>query len=485
MAKQSLQQSLQQKLSPQQIQLMKLIELSTLELEQKVKDEIETNPALDDDNLSSESFDDTELETDSSDFSDSSESENDFDLDQYISDDEVPAYKLYTNNASKDDEDEKAPIVGGYTCLDILKSQLSEFKLAEKEQKIGEYIIGCVDDDGYIRRSIEQIIDDLVFKENLICDEIEIRKMLSVVQDFDPPGVGAQNLQQCLLLQLARKEPTEHVLFAIDILSLQFKQFVNKHYSKICEKFKVDETVLKNAISEIEKLNPKPASNSNDTKYTQQIIPDFTLIIDDEEITFTLNSRNAPTLNISKEYLNMLNLYKESGGDVTKKNKQAFLFIKQKLDSARWFINAIQQRQQTLIQTMTSIIKIQKKYFLSGDQKDLAPMILKDVSEDINMDISTISRVVNSKYIETPYGIKSLKYYFSESMSKSDGESVSVKEIKSIIEEKINEESKDNPMNDQALVDFLNKKGYQIARRTVAKYREQMNIPVARLRKKL
>ena len=485
MAKQSLQQSLQQKLSPQQIQLMKLIELSTLELEQKVKDEIETNPALDDHNLSSESFDDTELETDSSDFSDSSESENDFDLDQYISDDEVPAYKLYTNNASKDDEDEKAPIVGGYTCLDILKSQLSEFKLAEKEQKIGEYIIGCVDDDGYIRRSIEQIIDDLVFKENLICDEIEVRKMLSVVQDFDPPGVGAQNLQQCLLLQLARKEPTEHVLFAIDILSLQFKQFVNKHYSKICEKFKVDETVLKNAISEIEKLNPKPASNSNDTKYTQQIIPDFTLIIDDEEITFTLNSRNAPTLNISKEYLNMLNLYKESGGDVTKKNKQAFLFIKQKLDSARWFINAIQQRQQTLIQTMTSIIKIQKKYFLSGDQKDLAPMILKDVSEDINMDISTISRVVNSKYIETPYGIKSLKYYFSESMSKSDGESVSVKEIKSIIEEKINEESKDNPMNDQALVDFLNKKGYQIARRTVAKYREQMHIPVARLRKKL
>ena len=485
MAKQSLQQSLQQKLSPQQIQLMKLIELSTLELEQKVKDEIETNPALDDDNLSSESFDDTELETDSSEFSDSSESENDFDLDQYISDDEVPAYKLYTNNASKDDEDEKAPIVGGQTYLDILKSQLSEFKLAEKEQKIGEYIIGCVDDDGYIRRSIEQIIDDLVFKENLICDEIEIRKMLSVVQNFDPPGVGAQNLQQCLLLQLARKEQTEDVLFAIDILSFQFKQFVNKHYSKICEKFKVDETVLKNAISEIEKLNPKPASNSNHTKYTQQIIPDFTLIIDEEEITFTLNSRNAPTLNISKEYLNMLDLYKESGGNVAKKNKQAFLFIKQKLDSARWFINAIQQRQQTLIQTMTSIIKIQKKYFLSGDQKDLAPMILKDVAEDINMDISTISRVVNSKYIETPYGIKSLKYYFSESMSKSDGESVSVKEIKSIIEEKINEESKDNPMNDQALVEFLNKKGYQIARRTVAKYREQMHIPVARLRKKL
>jgi RNA polymerase sigma-54 factor len=485
MVKQSLQQSLQQKLSPQQIQLMKLIELSTLELEQKVKDEIETNPALDDDHLSSDSVDDIEVDHDVPEPSDSSESENDFDLDQYISDDEVPAYKLYANNSSQDDENEKAPIVGGSTHLDLLKTQLSEFKLEEKEQRIAEYIIGCVDEDGYIRRSVEEIVDDLVFKENLICSESEIRKILSIVQSFDPPGIGAQNLQECLLLQLGRKEKTEDILFAIDVLSLQFKQFVNKHYSKICEKFKVDESVLKNAILEIEKLNPKPASNSNDTKYTQQIIPDFSLIIDDEEITFTLNSRNAPTLNISKEYLNMLNLYKESGGEVTKKNKQAFLFIKQKLDSARWFINAIQQRQQTLIQTMTSIIKIQKKYFLSGDEKDLAPMILKDVAEDINMDISTISRVVNSKYIETPYGTKSLKYYFSESMSKSDGESVSVKEIKSIIAEKINEESKNSPMNDQALVDFLNEKGYQIARRTVAKYREQMHIPVARLRKKL
>ena len=482
MVKQSLQQSLQQKLSPQQIQLMKLIELSPLELEQKVKDEIETNPALDDDNLSSESFDETELEND---VSDPSELENDFDLDQYISDDEVPAYKLYANNNSEDDVNEGTPIVGGHTHLDMLKLQLSEFKLDKKEKKIGKYLIGCVDDDGYIRRLVEEIIDDLVFKENLICEEIEIKKLLSIVQSFDPPGVGAQSLQECLLLQLARKEKTEDVRFAIEILNLQFKQFVNKHYSKICEKFKVDQLVLKNAILEIEKLNPKPASNSNDTKYTQQITPDFTLIIDDEELTFTLNSRNAPTLNISKEYLNMLNLYKETEGDVNKKNKQAFLFVKQKLDSARWFINAIQQRQQTLIQTMTSIIKIQKKYFLSGDQKDLAPMILKDVSEDINMDISTISRVVNSKYIETPYGIKSLKYYFSESISKCDGESVSVKEIKSIIEEKINQESKDNPMNDQALVDFLNKKGYQIARRTVAKYREQMHIPVARLRKKL
>ena len=261
--------------------------------------------------------------------------------------------------------------------------------------------------------------------------------------------------------------------------------FVNKHYDKICEKFKVDHAQLKKAIFEIEKLNPKPVSSSNSTKYTQQIIPDFTILINEDDIQFYLNARNAPSLNVSKEYMGMLNLYKEQGENLNKDNKQALLFVKQKLDSARWFINAIQQRQQTLISTMTSIIKIQKKYFLSGDEKDLLPMILKDVSEDINMDISTISRVVNSKYVETPYGIKSLKYYFSESMSKEGGENVSVKEIKSIIKDKISQEIPTKPLNDQALVDFLNNKGYQVARRTVAKYREQMHIPVARLRKKI
>ena len=484
MVKQSLQQSLQQKLSPQQIQLMKLIELSTLEFEQQVKDEIETNPAIDEETNSSEILDDSELSNDVNEKLEETEI-NDFDLDPYISDDEIPAYKTYTNNTSNDDHQENAPIVGGTSHLDVLKDQLSEFKLLEKEQKIGEYIIGCVDEDGYIRRTVEEIIDDLVFKENLICGSKEIQKVLSIIQDFDPAGIGARNLQECLLIQLKRKKQSKNILFAISILEKQFKAFVNKHYDKICEKFKVNQSVLKAAILEIEKLNPKPASSASQTKYTQQITPDFTLIINDEEITFTLNSRNAPSLNISNDYLNMLKLYKEKGPDMGKENKQAFLFVKQKLDSARWFINAIQQRQQTLIQTMTSIIKIQKQYFLSGDEKDLVPMILKDVSEDVDMDISTISRVVNSKYIETPYGIKSLKYYFSESMLKSDGESVSVKEIKSIIQEKINNESNTNPLNDQALVAYLNEKGYQIARRTVAKYREQMHIPVARLRKRL
>lgn len=485
MVKQFLQQSLQQKLSPQQIQLMKLIELSTLELEQKVKDEIETNPALDDGSDTIEFRDDEFEKNNDAEDSESSDSSRDFDINEYISDDDIPDYKLYSNNISDEDLQGKAPLVGGQTNLDFLKLQLGEIKLGEKECKIGDYVIGCIDDDGYIRRTKEEIIDDLVFKENLICDEAEVEKILSIVKNFDPAGIGAKNLQECLLLQLLRKEKTKSIKFAIDIVNLQFSQFVNKHYKKICEKFKVEETVLKEAVLEIEKLNPKPASNSNETKYTQQIIPDFSITINDDEIEFTLNSRNAPSLNISKGYLNMLNLYKEKGESMNKDKKQALLFVKQKLDSAKWFINAIQQRQQTLILTITSIIKLQKKYFLNGDEKDLAPMILKDISEDINMDISTVSRVVNSKYVETPYGIKSLKYYFSESMSKNDGETVSVKEIKSIIKDQINTESSDNPLNDQGLVEYLNQKGYNIARRTVAKYREQLNIPVARLRKKL
>ena len=483
MVKQSLQQSLQQKLSPQQIQLMKLIELSTLELEQKVKDELETNPALDNETFSSDSsensFDDLEEDYQSG------EKRDDFDIDQYISDDEIPQYKLYANNSSIDDIQDKSPVVGGHTHLDILKMQLGEVKLNSKEMRIGEYIIGCVDEDGYIRRTTEEIMDDLIFKENLIAENNEIESIISVVQNFDPAGIGARNLQECLLIQLYKKEHTSIVSLAIDIINLQFKQFVNKHYQKICDKLKVDEFLLKQAVLEIEKLNPKPASNENQTKFVQPIIPDFTISISEDDIDISINSRNAPSLNISKEYLNMLNLYKEQGSNMNKDNKQALLFVKQKLDSAKWFISAIQQRQQTLISTISSITKIQNQYFLTGDEKDLVPMILKDVSEDINMDISTISRVVNSKYVETPYGIKSLKYYFSESMSKTDGESVSVKEVKSIIKEQINTEDAIQPLNDQALVEFLNKQGYKIARRTVAKYREQMNIPVARLRKKL
>tara|TARA_B100000965_G_scaffold372272_1_gene361839 strand:+ start:109 stop:1560 length:1452 start_codon:yes stop_codon:yes gene_type:complete len=483
MVKQILHHSLQQKLSPQQIQLMKLIGLSTLELEQKVKDEVESNPALDDENLQNDIVDD---QSEDSLLQDQTDSELDFDIDQYLSDDEIPAYKTFINNNDDDEVSDRIPIDGGQTQLDVLKSQLGEIKLEEKQKIIGEYVIGCIDEDGYIRRSVKEISDDLVFKENIIAKEDEIEKIISIVQTFDPPGLGARNLQECLLLQLQRKEKTDSVIFAIEIISHQFKQFINKHYNKIQDKFGVNELTLKEAVLQVEKLNPKPAvSSMNDNKYTQQIIPDFTINIEDDNVVFSLNARNAPLLNVNKEYLNMLNLYKEKGGSMNKEKRDAVMFVKQKLDSAKWFISAIQQRQQTLISTIASIIVFQKKYFLSGDEKDLSPMILKDIAEDINMDISTISRVVNSKYADTPYGIKSLKYFFSESMSKSDGESVSVKEIKMIIKDLIDLEPNTTPLNDQKLVDLLLKKGYKIARRTIAKYREQMNIPVARLRKKI
>ena len=479
MVKQILYQSLQQKLSPQQIQLMKLIELSTLELEQKVKDELESNPALDDEKLPVDIDDENDVNTERS------ESSVEFDIEQYLSDDEIPAYKLYNNNDPEENILDKVPVIGGQTQLDVLKNQLRELKLNVKEKKIGKYIIGCIDEYGYIRRSNQEICDDLIFKENIAAEETEVESIIKLVQNFDPSGIGARDLKECLLLQLKRKAQTKEILFAQNIITQQFKQFINKHYNKIQDRFKVSQLELKSAIIEIEKLNPRPAAAVSENKYAQQIIPDFTVTINNEEISFVLNSRNAPILNVSKEYKNMLQLYKDQDGKMHKDKKQALMFVKQKLDSAKWFISAIQQRQQTLISTLTSIITFQKKFFLSGDEKDLAPMILKDIAQNIKMDISTISRVVNSKYVETPYGIKSLKYFFSESMSKIDGENVSVKEIKIIIKDCIQDESPDQPLNDQELVNILLKQGYKIARRTIAKYREQLNIPVARLRKKL
>lgn len=479
MVKQILYQSLQQKLSPQQIQLMKLIELSTLELEQKVKDELESNPALDDEKLSVDIDDENDVNTERS------ESSVEFDIEQYLSDDEIPAYKLYNNNDPEESILDKVPVIGGQTQLDVLKNQLRELKLNVKEKKIGKYIIGCIDEYGYIRRSNQEICDDLIFKENIAAEETEVESIIQLVQNFDPSGIGARDLKECLLLQLKRKAQTKEILFAQNIITQQFKQFINKHYNKIQDRFKLSHLELKSAILEIEKLNPRPAAAVSENKYAQQIIPDFTVTINNEEISFVLNSRNAPILNVSKEYKNMLQLYKDQDGKMHKDKKQALMFVKQKLDSAKWFISAIQQRQQTLISTLTSIITFQKKFFLSGDEKDLAPMILKDIAQNIKMDISTISRVVNSKYVETPYGIKSLKYFFSESMSKIDGENVSVKEIKIIIKDCIQDESHDQPLNDQELVNILLKQGYKIARRTIAKYREQLNIPVARLRKKL
>ena len=486
MNKQSLNQKLLQKLSPQQIKLMKLIQLSTLELENRIDQEIEINPALENKNEVDELNDyDYDSKSEPNDEDNLYES-RDADLDQYISDDEIPQYKLYSQNSGYlDQEVKEIPFSGGESLFDSLQKQLGEYKLNDKDCEIGNFIIGCINDDGYLTRDTQAIADDLVFSKNLVCTLNEIQHVLDIVQTFDPPGIGAIDLKECLMIQLNRKEKTENVERAILVLQKKFIEFTNKHFSKICDSLKFNTNQLKSAISEIEKLNPKPGGGVDTAKYIQRIIPDFTIQIEDEKVAFTLNARNAPSLRINKDFSDLLLLNKEKKGNISKSQKEALLFTKQKLDSARWFINAIYQRQQTLILTMSTILDIQKEYFLFGDESDLKPMILKDVAEKTNLDISTISRVVNSKYVDTPYGTFSLRHFFSESIAKSDGENISVKEVKNIITDLIKTEDSQKPLNDQKLVDELNKKGYKIARRTVAKYREQMHFPVARLRKKI
>ena len=481
MPKQSLNQKLLQKLSPQQIKLMKLIQLSTIELENRIDNELTENPALESENISNNEVSDFEEDyTNDLDYQ-----ERDINLDQYISDDEIPNYKLYSQS-SYDNEEQEIVLNSGKNLFEILNDQLREHKLSEKDYEIGYYIIGCINDDGYLNRKPLQICDDLVFSKNLNCNEQEILEVLTIIQSFDPPGVAARDLKESLIIQLKKKEKKSEINLAVLILEDYFEIFVNKHYEKLCNKLQVDINVLKSAILEIEKLNPKPAVGLNSSSHIQSIIPDFTVQVDEEDhVEFTLNSRNAPVLKISKEFQNLISLNKEKKGDISKENHQALLFAKQKLDSARWFINAIQQRQKTLILTMSAIVKKQKHYFISGDEKDLRPMILKDIATEINMDISTVSRVINSKYVETLFGVFSLKHFFSESMTKNDGESISAKEIKNSIREIINSENSNKPINDQSITETLKSKGYNIARRTVAKYREQMGFPVARLRKKI
>lgn len=481
MPKQSLNQKLLQKLSPQQIKLMKLIQLSTIELENRIDNELTENPALESENISNNEESGFEEDyTNDLDFQ-----ERDVNLDQYISDDEIPNYKLYTQS-SYDNEEQEIILNTGKNLFEILNDQLREHKLSEKDFEIGYYIIGCINDDGYLNRKPLQICDDLVFSKNLNCNEQEILEVLTIIQSFDPPGVAARDLKESLIIQLKKKEKKFEINLAVLILEDHFEIFVNKHYEKLCNKLQVDINVLKSAILEIEKLNPKPAVGLNSSSHVQSIIPDFTVQVDEEDhVEFTLNSRNAPVLKISKEFQNLISLNKEKKGDISKENHQALLFAKQKLDSARWFINAIQQRQKTLILTMSAIVKKQKNYFVSGDERDLRPMILKDIAKEINMDISTVSRVINSKYVETLFGVFSLKHFFSESMTKNDGESISAKEIKNSIKEIITNENSDKPVNDQSITELLKSKGYNIARRTVAKYREQMGFPVARLRKKI
>jgi len=486
MLKQQLQQKLLQKLSPQQIQLMKLIQLPTLALEQKIKEEIESNPALDEGNETDQSEEDEfDYDQDLNESSDESNDADDINVDEYLSDDEVPEYRLQANNYSKDDEDNKVPITGGISFHEYLISQLVTFSFNEQDGKIAEYLVGNIDDDGYIRRELRAIVDDLAFTQNIFVEEDELERVLSQVQEMDPAGVGARNLKECLVLQLKRKTPTYHVRLASEIIKDHFDEFTKKHYEKLILRLDIDEEDLKLAIEEIIRLNPKPGnSSSNSSGDLQVVIPDYTISINEGELELSLNSRNAPELNVSREYKDMLETYK-STNKKNKAQKDAAIFVKQKLDSAKWFIEAIRQRQQTLMITMSSIMEHQKEYFLSGDERKLRPMILKDIADEIGMDISTVSRVASNKYVSTPYGTFLIKQFFSESMKNEAGEDVSTREIKKILEESIGEEDKHKPLTDDKLAALLKEKGYPIARRTVAKYREQLDIPVARLRKEL
>ena len=482
MLNQKLQLKLSQKLSPQQIQLMKLIQLSTLEFEQKLSREIEENPALD---TTNETQDNDIDEFDSDDNYEKDEVNNDeIDISDYLSDDDIPDYNLRTNNYSEENE-AAIPFASGTSFNQFLKNQLHSFSFSNEDLKIAEFIVGSLDQFGYLRRELIDISDDLAFSLGIDANEDQIQSVLDKVYLLDPAGVGAKNLQQCLLLQLKRKSITKNISNAIKITEDLFDEFSKRHFDKIKSKLNISDEDLKDYMSEIEKLNPKPGGAYNEnTKINSSVVPDFTIELVDGEIKLKLNSRNAPDLYVSREYKNMLSGYSESK-EKTKSQKDAVLFIKQKLDSAKWFIEAIKQRNQTLIMTMSAIVNFQKEYFLSGDEKKIKPMILKDIAEEITMDISTISRVANSKYVDTPYGVKLIKSFFSEGIKNSKGEDISTIEVKKTLENIINDEDKKKPLTDDQLTKLLNKEGYPIARRTVAKYREMIGAPVARLRRKL
>ena len=486
MLKQYLQFKLSQKLSPQQIQLMKLIQLPTQAFEQRLKQELEENPALEGGKEENTSELDDDFDNSSDEYNDNETiNSEDINVDDYLSDDEIPDYRMHANNYSADDDEKSIPYASGTSFTQHLKSQLNTFRLTDEQRDIAEFLVGSVDESGYIRRSLSDIADDLAFTQNVYTTEEKIEQVLHIVHSLDPAGVGARNLQECLIIQLHRREKHPNIELAINIIENAFDQFSKKHYKKLLHKFNITELQLKDAINEIEHLNPKPGgSYSGNTRMVEHVVPDFAIKIVDGELELTLNGRNAPELHVSREYNDMLKTYKDSK-EKSKSQKDAVQFIKQKLDAAKWFIDAIKQRQQTLFVTMSSIMHYQKEYFLSGDERKLKPMILKDIADEIHMDVSTVSRVANSKYVDTPYGTKLIKEFFSESMTNDKGEEVSTREIKKILETVIEEENKRKPLTDEALAKILKEKGYPIARRTVAKYREQLDIPVARLRKKI
>jgi len=486
MLKQRLQQKLLQKLSPQQIQMIKLLEIPTIQIEQRIKKELEENPALEEGEDEYENIPSAEEEDEVVEEKDRDQEE--FTIDDYIDDDEVPEYRLQTSNYSRDDEKRnEIPFTSASSFHEHLSSQLGLRDLSPEQRVLGEYIIGNIDEDGYLRRELVNIVDDLAFLQNVTTTEEELEKVLAVIQDLEPAGVGARTLRECLLIQIEKKEQDNKTVHtALGILSNYFDEFTKRHYDKIISRMNISEEDLKNAIDEILKLNPRPGGSFSDpySKTSPQIIPDFILELNENGFDLHLNSRNLPELRLSRAYTEMLQEYSRSKGN-KKDMKDAVMFVKQKIDSARWFIDAIRQRQNTLLLTMNAILEYQDEYFIEGDETKLKPMILKDVAEMTGLDISTVSRVANSKYIQTHFGIFPLKFFFSEGLQTDSGEEVSTREIKRILQDCIDNEDKRRPLTDERLTDILQEKGYQIARRTVAKYREQLNIAVARMRKEI
>lgn len=489
---QSLQQKLLQKLSPQQIQLMKLLQIPTANLEERIQEELEENPALEmsdeHDGAPNELKD--EFESNDQDEFERDGSEDDYDqvdISEYVtdSDDDIADYKTRDENYPEMGEDKSVPIRMEVSFHELLVQQLGMLQLTEHQYKVAEQIVGSIDDDGYLRREVASITDDLAFRQNINTTDEEVADLIKLIQQFDPPGICARSLQECLLIQLKRKEPDEPVMLAIKVLEKYFDEFTKKHYEKIQRSLQIDDDQLREIIQQIIKLNPKPGGQVGEgTRADQYIVPDFFVINNNGKLELTLNARNAPDLRISEGYKEMLKSY-DVAAKKDKRQKEAVIFIKQKIDSAKWFIDMIKQRQETLLNTMGAILEHQENFFLSGDETHLRPMILKDIAEKTGLDISTVSRVANSKFVQTEFGTYRLKFFFSESLTTDSGEEVSTREVKKILSDVIEAEDKRKPLSDEMLTDMLNEKGYNIARRTVAKYREQLNIPVARLRKEI
>ena len=483
--KQSLQLKQQQKLSPLQMQVIKLTELPVIELEERIKQELEDNPALEE---GLEPVDDTsDFDDDYNSEEDGNISQEDLTLGDYMNEEEVPDYQLRDGNRQASGKQDEIPFSVAASLHEYLIEQLGECELEENDEKVAEYIIGNIDENGYLDRSLSAISDDLIFQQNLDIPVSKLEEILKTIQDFEPAGIGARNLQECLLLQLTRKEKSDNTELAIKIITNYFEEFSKRHYDKIIRQLDIDETGLKGAIQEITTLNPKPGNNWGDSMSItlSTIVPDFIIETYNGELLLSMNNRNIPDLKVSREYSDLLRGYADNKESMSADSKNAVLFVKQKLDSARWFIDAIKQRQDTLQRTMQAIMDMQYDFFLTGDEAQLKPMILKDVAQRTGYDISTISRVSNSKYVQTNFGIYPLKYFFSESMQTDTGEEISSREVKAILKECIEHEDKKKPLTDDRLSEILKEKGYIIARRTVAKYREQMNLPVARLRKEI